>query len=200
MKKIPYTFSTKSKQIFYFTIMAYFLLRLVVIVEIKLFRLDGYEVYLGPSLLYYLLIFAAVTFLFFGYKLFFTMYDDKSVTYYNQITRKSYSIQLSDVHFARLDTRGIHLYREADPQPDAKADLFIPFFRMGVIRAIPVDGFFKQLIAAPQIRIQKTFKVLPGYTKKWQLVSIIYAFLAICMLLVCMTPLYTVIVLYQSLS
>ena len=48
MKKIPYTFSTKSKQIFYFTIMVYFLLRLVVIVEIKLFRLDGYEVYLGP--------------------------------------------------------------------------------------------------------------------------------------------------------
>ena len=198
MKKIPYIFSTKSKQIFYFTIMIYFLLRLIVIVEIKLFHVEGYQVYLGLSLFYYALIFAAVTLLFFGYKLFYTLYDDNTVTYHNRLLRRSYSIPLSEVRFARLDTRGIHLYRSETPQPSEKADLFIPFFRLGVIRAIPVDGFFQQLIAAPQIRVEKTFKVLPGYTKKWQLVSVIYAFLAICMLLVCATPLYTVIVLYQS--
>ncbi len=198
MKKIPYTFSTKSKQIFYFTIIAYFLLRLIVIAEIKLFHVEGYEVYLSLSLLYYALIFAAVTLLFFGYKFFFTLYDETTVTYHNRFLRKSRSIQLSEVRFARLDTWGIHLYRQETPQPGEKEDFFIPFFRMGVIRAIPVNGFFEQLIAAPQIRIEKTFKVLPGYTKKWQLVSILYAFLAICMLLVCSTPLYAVIILYQN--
>ncbi|MGC2873288.1 hypothetical protein ACPW7J_11775 [Ihubacter sp. rT4E-8] len=198
MKKIPYTFSTKSKQIFYFVIMFYFLLRLTVIVEMKLFQVEGYIVYLSLTLLYYAVIFAAVTFIFFGYKFFSTIYDDNAVTYQNHILRRSRTIQLSEIHFARLDTWGIHLFREETPNSNSKPALTIPFFRMGVIRAIPVNDFFELLIAQPQIKIEKKFKVLPGYTKKWQFISILYAFLAICMLLVCMTPLYTVIVLYQS--
>lgn len=82
-----------------------------------------------------------------------------------------------------------------------KPDLFIPFFRFGIIQAIPVNAFFETLIEkrkTQDLQIEKEFKVLPGYTRIWNLVSLVYAFLSFCLLIVAMEPLYTVIVLFQN--
>lgn len=198
VKKLRYTYTNKAKILFYFTILFFFLLRLAINVQIRLYDVEGYQIYLLPTILYYALIFFALTLLFFAYKKFYTLYDGQRITYVNQLLRRSRSIAVEEIRFARMDTLGIYLYRQASPAKEDKADLFIPFFRFGIIDVFSADTFFRFLIDQPHIRVEKKFKILPGYTNKWRWVSILYAVLAICMLLASSTYLQTIIVLYQA--
>ena len=201
LHKIPYTYTNKSKQVFYLMIVALLILRLILMGEIYFFDLKGYDVYLLPTVLYYLVLFIIVTGIFFGYKFFFTLYDEEKIVYCNLLLKKSSSIDFSEIAFARFGRRGIALYRSPSPGEKNKPDLFIPFFRFGIIQAIPVNAFFETLIEkrkTQDLQIEKEFKVLPGYTRIWNLVSLVYAFLSFCLLIVAMEPLYTVIVLFQN--
>lgn len=198
MNTIKYTFSTKSKQIFGILVFVYFLLRFLVLVEIKAFHLEGYTVYLIPSIIYYGIIFAGIWIVFLGYRLFYTEYDENKITYYNTLMKKSYSASWEDVRFVRFDTNGIHFFDSYSDDAGATELLRIPYFRLGVIRAIPVNDLFEKLIENPNIKVQKTFKVLPGYTKKWRVISMVYALFCVCMLILCRTPLYTVLILFQN--
>lgn len=200
MSTIPYTCTNKAKFLFYIMIMVLGLLRLTIIVQIKIYSLEDYEVYLLPTLFYYSLLFAIITGLFFGYKFFYTTYDDDKIVYHNVLFKKTATIHFQQIKYALFSKRGIYLYKTSSPVKGSKADMFIPFFRLGLIQAIPVNDFFETLIEKRHIAIKKTFKVLPGYTKSWNLVSMGYALLTICMLIICLEPLYTVIVLYQSFS
>lgn len=200
MFRINYVYTNKSKIILYLMIVALLLIRATVVFQIKIYQLEGYEVYLLPTLLYNLVLFAIITAVFFGYKFFFTEYNTDTVTYHNVLFNRSRSINLNQVRHIRFGKTGVHLYRCAAPKKKEKADLFIPFFRLGIIDAISINRFFETLIACPDFTVEKTFKVLPGYSKPWTLVSMLYALLAFCFLIICMEPLYTVIVLFHSFS
>ena len=196
--RIRYVSTNKAKIMFFITVMILFLLRFIITLQIKFYGIEGYTVYIIPTLIYYALIFLAVIILFFCYKCFVTTYDDKSITYTNHLLRKSRTVTVDEIRYALLDWRGIHLKRSsAENEPDA---LTIPFFRGGIVNAFDADRFFRMLIANENIRVNKTFKTLPGYTKKWKWVSIIYALLAICTLLASANYLYTVIVLFTASS
>ncbi len=198
MYKIPYTYTNKSKIIFYLMLLAYFVLRLILMVQIKAYHLDGYEVFLLPTILYYLIIFIVLTAVFFGYKFFFTTYDETTITYHNILRKRATSISLTEVQYAVFSKNGVHLYKTAAPDADAKPDLTIPFFRLGIIDAVPINHFFERLLARDTIRVEKQFKILPGYSKAWTLLSLFYAFLTFCILIISMQPLYTVIILFQT--
>ena len=92
MYKIPYTYTNKSKIVFYLMISAYFILRLILMVQIKVYNLEGYEVFLLPTILYYLTIFIVLTAIFFGYKFFFTTYNEETITYHNILLKRAASI------------------------------------------------------------------------------------------------------------
>lgn len=201
LHKIPYTYTNKAKQVFYFMIIAFLILRLALMAEIYFFHLEGYQVYLLPTFFYYLILFALITGLFFGYKFFFTLYDEQKITYHNLLLRRSVTLSFSEIGYARFGRKGISLYRNISPEPKERPDLYIPFFRLGIIQAIPVNAFFETLIEKKKtqnIHIEKTFTVLPGYTKIWNFVSLGYALLSFCLLIVAMEPLYTIIVLFQK--
>ena len=198
MYKIPYTYTNKSKIIFYLMLLAFFILRLVLMVQIKTYNLEGYEVFLLPTILYYLIIFVVLTGIFFGYKFFFTTYDEKTITYHNILLKRSASIQIDEIKYARFSKNGVHLYRKEHPVSTDQPDFTIPFFRLGIIAAVPINNFFERLIERKTIRIEKQFKVLPGYSKAWTLLAVLYAFLTFCILIISMQPLYTIIILFQT--
>lgn len=200
MSIIPYTCTNKAKLLFYVMIVALCLLRLTIIIQIKAYDLEGYQVYLLPTLLYYGILLVVITALFFGYKFFYTIYDEENIVYHNALFKKTRSMEFDQIKYARFGRRGVQLYSVCAPDKKAKPDLFIPFFRLGIIEAIAANDFFENLIDRKGIVIEKTFKVLPGYSKPWNLISALYALLTICMLIISMEPLYTIIVLYQSFS
>ena len=200
MHKISYTYTNKAKIILYLMIVALCLLRLTLLVQIKLYRLEDYEVYLLPSLLYYFIIISVFTLCFFGYKFFYTVYNDHEITYCSVLRNKKYSITLDHIGFVRFDRRGIFLCEDAAHGDRESCLLFIPFFRFGIIDALSVNSFFEFLLTQEHIQIQKTFKVLPGYGKSWMILSLLYSLISFCLLIVSMEPLYTVIVLYQTFS
>lgn len=198
MYKIPYTYTNKSKIVFYLMVLAYFVLRLILMIQIKVYKLEGYEVFLLPTILYYLIIFIVLTGIFFGYKFFFTTYNEDTVTYHNILLKRSASIQLDEVRCAIFGKNGVHLYKTDTPDSAEKPDFTIPFFRLGIIDAVPINNFFERLISRNTIRIEKHFKVLPGYSKSWTILALVYAFLTFCILIISMQLLYTVIILFQT--
>lgn len=197
MNKIFYTFTNKSKFLFYLMILVLCLLRLALMIEIKIFQLEGYQVFLLPTIVYYFVLFALITGLFFGYKFFFAEYDDHKISYRNLLLNRSRTISFDSVKKIRFGKKGIHFYDCAAPSRDSRPLLFIPFFRLGIVDAISVNDFFETVLDRGTISVEKTFKVLPGYSKPWTLLSLFYAFLSFCMLIICAEPLYTVIVLFQ---
>lgn len=198
MYKIPYTYTNKSKIVFYLMILAYFILRLILMTQIKAYNLEGYEVFLLPTILYYLTIFIVLTAIFFGYKFFFTTYNEETITYHNILLKRATSIQLDDVRYAVFSKSGVRLYKTDSPAPSDKPDFTIPFFRLGIIDAVPINNFFERLIDRNTIRVEKQFKVLPGYSKAWTILALVYAFLTFCILIISMQLLYTVIILFQT--
>ena len=198
MYKIPYTYTNKSKTVFYLMISAYFILRLILMVQIKVYNLEGYEVFLLPTILYYLTIFIVLTAIFFGYKFFFTTYNEETITYHNILLKRAASIQLDDVRYAIFGKNSVRLYKTNSPAPSDKPDFTIPFFRLGIIDAVPINNFFERLISRNTIRVEKQFKILPGYSKSWTILALVYAFLTFCILIISMQLLYTVIILFQT--
>jgi hypothetical protein len=178
--------------------MAYFALRLIISIQIKIYNIEGYEVYLLPTILYYLVIFMVVTGVFWCFKFFYTIYDDEKITYYNRIMRREVTVKFTDIKYVIFGKNGVKLYRELNPSSNESADLFIPFFRFGIIDAISINELFEKLINTEHIKVEKAFKVLPGYTKKWRIVSMMYSLLAFSVLILCITPLRTVMVLFAA--
>lgn len=88
--------------------------------------------------------------------------------------------------------------RDASAIKTKKPVFFLPFFRGGIIEAVDANDFYLFLRAKTGLSVSKTFKVLPGYSKRWMAVSILYAFLAIAVFINCNTPVYTIIILYQN--
>lgn len=197
MNKISYTYTNNMKQIFFSIFMLYFVLRLIVIFQIEMYKLEGYyeNLMIIPSILLYLAIFAVILCILLGYKFFGSVYDENTLTYTNRITKRSKSIDLNEVKLAVFDKKNIRLYKTDDQASEA---FVIPLFRCGISNAVDVDRFFRMMKDRNDVRVVKTFAVLPGYTKPWRILKIVYGFLAVAALFNLSTPLYTIIILFQN--
>ena len=83
-------------------IVALLILRLILMGEIYFFDLKGYDVYLLP---YGSVLSGAIYHCYrylFGYKFFFTLYDEEKIVYCNLLLKKSSSIDFSEIAFARF--------------------------------------------------------------------------------------------------
>lgn len=201
MKKIPYRYTNIAKQAFIITIMLQALFRLIIMAEIVIFKVDKFyeNTNIPLTILMYAVIFAILIVLFRGHTFCYSLYDDQQVIYRNTLLRREKELAFADAKLAVLDTFGIKFY--ADPEADpktAKPIFFLPFFRDGIIEAVPVNNFYKSLKERGDMAVIKKFKVLPGYTKKWRFVTIAYALLAAVCLMSLSTPLTVIIVLFQS--
>lgn len=201
MKKIGYHYTNFAKQALIVICSLYIFLRFLIVLEIMFFKLEGYyeNMNFPLTLLLYALLFLFMLILFRGHKICISTYDEHTLTYYNTLLRKSKSLDLSTVKMAVFDTFGVKFYDHKDADyKNEKPMFFLPFFRDGVIEALDIDAFFKTLKAREDIQVVKTFKVLPGYTKKWTALTVFYGFLAVFAFMNTATPLTVVIVLFQN--
>ena len=201
MKKIGYHYTNLAKQILIIICFLYTLLRFLIMLEIMVFKLDGYydNLNIPLTLLLYAVLFLLLLILFRGHKICISTYDENTLTYYNTLLRKSKSLDLSTVKLAVFDTFGVKFYDHQDADyKSEKPMFFLPFFRDGIVEALDIDAFFKMMKAREGVKVVKTFKVLPGYTKKWTAVTVLYGFIAVLAFMNTATPLTVVIVLLQN--
>lgn len=200
MNKIQYHYSHITKQLFVLTLLLYTLLRFLIMAEIMIYKIDGYyeATNIPLTLLLYFFIFALLLCLLCSYKFCYSTYDVHSLTYRNKLTRKEKTLEFSQVRMALFDTMGVKFYTSEHGSTEDKPDFFLPFFRGGIIQAVQIDKLYKKMKADENIRVQKTFRVLAGYTKKWKALAVVYGFLAVITFMTCATPLTVVIVLFQS--
>ena len=201
MYKIQYHYTNIAKQVFFGVCFLYALLRFFIMAEIIIFKVDGYYQATNIPLtrLMYLAVFALIFALFRGHKYCYSTYDEKELTYHNSLLKKSRSLNLSEAKVAVFDTKGVSFYAEDGSNFEEKKPLFfLPFFRDGVIEAVQINKFYKMLKDMPDMRVIKRFRVLPGYEKKWNFVTIAYGFVAVFVFMNCATPLTVCIVLLQN--
>lgn len=201
MKKIPYRYTNIAKQAFIITIMLQALMRLIIMAEIVIFKVEGYyeNTNILLTVLMYAVIFAVLITLFRGHTFCYSLYSDSTLIYRNTLLRRERQLQLSEARLAVMDTFGIKFYAEPDADPKtAKPLFFLPFFRDGIIEAVPVNNFYISLKDRGDMVVIKKFRVLPGYTKKWRFVTIGYSLLAALCLASLSTPLTVIIVLFQN--
>lgn len=202
MKKIGYHYTNLAKQIFIGICFLYLLLRFLIVLEILVFKLDGYYENMNfpadlPAV--FLSSFWSCWWCSADTKSASSAYDEQTLTYYNTLLRKSKSLDLSTVKMAVFDTFGVKFYDHQDADyKNEKPMFFLPFFRDGIIEALDIDAFFKMMKAKEGVQVIKTFKVLPGYTKKWTALTVFYGFLAVFAFMNTATPLTVVIVLFQN--
>lgn len=201
MNKIQYHYTNLAKQIFFIVCFVYALLRFTIMMEIIIFKIDGYyeNTNIPLTIIMYVILFAIIILLFRGHKFCYSHYDEQSLIYYNTFLRREKKLELSQAKLAVFDTFGIKFFDDdnADPKTD-KPIFFLPFFRDGIITATQIDKFYRMLKESQTIRVIKNFTVLPGYSNKWKFVTIAYGFLAIVLFMSCATPLTVIIVLFQS--
>lgn len=201
MKKITYCRTNNMKLILLAFLLFYFLLRMLVMVEIVIFKIPGYyeNLNIPLTILLYVAIFAVILFLLTCYKFFYSIYDGNTLKYYNCILRREKSLNLSEVKLAVFGSRGVSFYTSENGKSENESPaFFLPFFRGGIIDAIDINELFKELKARGDIRVIKEFAVLPGYTKPWSILKIVYGFLAVIAMVNCSTPLALVIILFQN--
>lgn len=201
MNKIQYHYTNLAKQIFLLICFLYILLRFIIMVEIIVFKIEGYyeATNIPLTLLLYGVLFAILVCLFRGHKFCYSTYDENVLIFHNSLLRTKKTLHLADAKLAILDTFGVKFFasQTADPKTE-KPIFFLPFFRDGIVEAVQIDKFYKMLKANENIRVIKKFKVLPGYSNKWKFAAIAYGFLAVIFFMSCATPITVIIVLFQN--
>jgi len=176
MKKIRYYYSSMSKQVFLILLSLFIISRFIIFSEVIIFDINNYSSMfnIGGSIVLYTLYLLICIFFLIGFKFFYATYDDNQVIYHNCILRKVTKVDLNLVKKALLNKRGIYLYYENEN----KHNMFIPFFRLGVVSPVGVDEFYK-LLKSKNIQIEKTFTIFPGSKGSNKLLAAIYTGLAL---------------------
>lgn len=179
MEKIQYYYPSMSKQVFLILLMLLIAARFTIFLEVIFFDINDYtSTYnIGASLLLYLFYLVICLFFFFGYKFFYTTYNEDEIIYHNCILRKTKRIDFHRISKAVLGKRGITLYEKEGES----ALFFLPFFRLGLISPVGVDGFYK-LLKAKNLSIEKQFTILPGHGISRKIASVVYSCLALFVL------------------
>lgn len=201
MKAIRYTYTHIMKQLFFIVCFIYALLHFIVMLEVMIFKLPGFYENIRPvsTVFAYAVLFIFIFMLFMQHRFCYSVYDDEQIIYYNQLFKHQKQFSFSDAKSAFFGSRGVKFYTSENPDLEHDKVLFyLPFFRGGIINAIQINNFYKFLKDREDFRVYKSFKVLPGYTKKWKVVAVVYLFLAVILFMNCSTPLTTAIVLFTN--
>lgn len=201
MKRINYRYTNLPKQILIFAALAYVVMLAIIMAEIAIFKLEGF--YENTNFLLTIplyIIYFAVLFAFLRqYRFFYGEYNDEVLIYHNKLLRKELQFNLSDAKLAVFDTFGIKFYADTNINPNTdKPIFFFPFFRGGIVEAVSLNNFYKALLEREDMQVIKNFRVLPGYTKKWKIVSFIYAIFAVVLGSSLATPIATIITIFQN--
>lgn len=201
MKRINYRYTNLPKQILIFAALAYVVMLAIIMAEIAIFKLEGF--YENTNFLLtiplYIIYFAVLFAILRQYRFFYGEYNDEVLIYHNKLLRKELQFNLSDAKLAVFDTFGIKFYADANINPNTdKPIFFFPFFRGGIVEAVSLNNFYKALLEREDMQVIKNFRVLPGYTKKWKIVSFIYAIFAVVLGSSLATPIATIVTIFQN--
>lgn len=203
MNRISYRHTNVPKQFLCLSIFVYVLMQAIIMGEIIIWKLEGFyeELNIPLTIFLYLIYFTLVLLFSYSYRFCYTLYGENKLVYYNKLLRREISYNLNDAKLAVFDKKGVKFYADSNADyenKEIKPEFFIPFYRGGIIQAVEINNFFKKLIDREGLRVIKTFEVLPGYSKKWKILSVIYLFLAFGIFLNCATPLTVIIILFQN--
>lgn len=201
MKRINYRYTNLPKQILIFAALAYVVMLAIIMAEIAIFKLEGF--YENTNFLLtiplYIIYFAVLFAILRQYRFFYGEYNDEVLIYHNKLLRKELQFNLSDANLAVFDTFGIKFYADANINPNTdKPIFFFPFFRGGIVEAVSLNNFYKAMLEREDMQVIKNFRVLPGYTKKWKIVSFIYAIFAVVLGSSLATPIATIVTIFQN--
>ncbi len=176
MEKIKYYYTSMSKQVFLITLALLLIARSIVFIEVIFFNINNYPTTYNLSVALFIhFVYLLITiFFFFGHKYFIAEYDENNIVYTNKILRRKNKVELKDIQKAVLGKRGISLYTS----PQKKPCFFLPFFRLGVVSPVGVDGFYK-ILKSKDILLEKKFTILPGHGKYKKIFSVLYSCLAL---------------------
>lgn len=195
MKKLTYTYSSLSKQAWFYSGILYLILTSIVYILVFTYRLKGFYNNINLPLILFANALGIAFFylLSLGHKVCYSIYDDEKITYRNRLLRKSKTFYFKEAKAIIFDLRGIKFYKdEEDLKKKLKPDFYVPFFRNGRINAMEVNNLFKLMQNRSKINneenpfnVYKAFITLPGYGRKWKYVSFAYACLTILVLINC---------------
>ena len=202
MNKIRYHYSALSKQAWFYSGILYLMLLSIVMLLVKIYHIPNYGdqnliVNLGACAIGMIVFFL----LSMGHHMCYSEYDAEKVIFHNRVLRREKTFYYKDAKAVIFDKWGVKFYaEEADIAKKEKPLFYIPFFRDGKIEALDINRFFyvmqdrqKNMENPKDFQVFKTFKVLPGYGKKWKSLSFGYACLTILALLNCAEPLAVII-------
>lgn len=204
MQKITYHYSALSKQTWFYSGMLYLALLSVVYILVAAYHVEGFyeDLNLTMNLLANTIGMAFFYLLSLGHHVCYTEYDSEEITYKNRLLRKSRTFYYKDAEAVIFDRWGIKFY--ADEQAlvnKEKPDFYVPFFRDGKVEPIQLNYFFKLMkdreeeltTEGKKFKVYKTFKIVPGYGRKWKYLSFAYACLTLLVLMNCSKPLAIII-------
>ncbi len=201
MKQITYQYTNVPKQVFILLLQLNFLLRLIVIAQIYIYKLPDYheKINYPVTIAIYLSLIIILNRIFVGYKYFGSIYNEEELTYRNALLHKEYTLKFKDAKQVWFGQRGVHFYREKDGhEKNQKPLFFLPFFRGGKIDAVSINSFFVQMKNNENIRVVKDFKVLPGYSNSFKIITAIYIFLCIVAFANTTTPIKAAAILFMN--
>lgn len=218
MCKITYHYSALSKQAWFYAGILYLLLTSLVYILVAAYKVEGYYEQLNLPLILAANFIGMIFFflLSLGHLVCYAEYDEEKIIYKNRLLRREKVFFFKDAKAVIFDKRGVKFYSdEQSLMNKEKPSFYLPFFRDGKIESLQINAFFKamkdrearlaaaedgsgNIQPASRFKVYKTFKVLPGYGRKWKYVSFAYACLTLLVLLNCSQPLAIIMGLLQA--
>ena len=208
MKKLTYTYTNVPKQLLFYICAFYLVLRSIMDIQIVVYQVEGYadKLNLPLELLINAIFFAFWLLLSNGHKVCYTEYNSETAIYRNRLTRAKKEFRFEDARAVFFDKRGIRFFAHKEDAADKKkAIFFIPLFRDGKINALEHKQFYdllKEREAAigdtEHFVVYRSYKEVPGYSRKWKYVAFAYACLDVLLALNCFTPIAVIIGLMEN--
>lgn len=208
MRKLTYHYSALSKQTWFYSGILYLILTSIVYIMVEVYKVEGFYEQLNLPLTLIANLIGMVFFylLSLGHKVCYSEYDSEKIVYKNRLLRKERTFYFKEAQAVIFDKSGVNFYRrEEDLVNKKEPDFRIPLFRDGKIEALEMNTFFKfmkdreeALAESSSFKVYKSFKVLPGYGRKWKYVSFAYACLTLLVLMNCAKPLAVIMGLMEA--
>ena len=184
MNKLTYTYTNVPKQLLFYICAFYLVLRSIMDIQIVLYQVEGYADQINLPL---------------------ELTVEKAI-YHNRLLRTKKEFLFENARAVFFDKRGIRFFaRKEDASDKRKALFFIPFFRDGKINVLEHKRFYDLLKEreaaigdAERFVVYRSYKEVPGYSRKWKYVSFAYACLDVLLGLNCFTPIAVILGLLET--